>query len=97
MDDPVYVKLQDPFKSSTNSKQKSFRLENPGFLIPRSPVFPKNLACFPRVGQRWSGFLDFVDPQLRFGGEGGGGFVNWEPTAMYTYTRPKNRKTPPSH
>jgi hypothetical protein len=55
------------------------------------------------VGQRWSGFVDVVDP--RFGGGGGfldfvgprfglkgGAFVNWEPTVIYTYTRPKNRK-----
>jgi hypothetical protein len=36
------------------------------------------------------GFLDFVDPW--FGLEGGG-FVNWEPTVIYPYTRKRTGKT----
>lgn len=110
MTDRAYVKLQDPFKSSKNSKQKSFRLENLGFLISRNSIFFKEpWAVFQGWVRDGAGFKILLTP----GSEVGvgfwisltpgsvlrvGAFVNWKPKVIYPYTRPTNpKKTHRSH
>ncbi len=84
MADPAYVKLQDPFTSSKNSKQKSFCLENPRFLIPRNPVLFKEPCLFSKGGsemervcrccwppvRRWGWVFGFRWPPVWFEGWG---------------------------